>query len=198
MALRLGDPTAKAMGRITLNPFPHIDPIGSVVVPLICLLAPGGFFIAWAKPVPVNPLNFRNYRRDDLLVSVVGPLSNLVVAFLCVISSGLLLSLSDLLSPTLPVFVLDGYNFLVAMFYGGVQINIVLAIFNLLPIPPLDGSHVVASFLPDRLSQRYRQIGFFGIFLLILLMQTAGFRSFFGAIVSAVALPFEQLIHVFV
>ncbi len=198
MALRLGDPTAKAMGRITLNPIPHIDLIGSIVVPLVCLLTPGGFFIAWAKPVPVNPLNFRNYRRDDLLVSVVGPLSNLAVAFLCVICSVLLLSLSDLFSPTLPVFVLDAYNFLVAMFYGGIQINIVLAIFNLLPIPPLDGSHVLASFLPDRLSQQYRHIGFFGIFLLILLMQTAGFRSFFSAIVSAVALPFEQLIHAFI
>lgn len=198
MALRLGDPTAKEMGRITLNPIPHIDPIGSIVVPLICLLAPGGFFIAWAKPVPVNPLNFRNYRRDEILVSAVGPFSNLVLAFFCALCSVILLSGASLLPASLPPFAFDAYNFLVAMFYSGVAINIVLAVFNLLPIPPLDGSHVVASLLPDHISEQYRQIGFFGIFLLLLLMQTAAFRAFFGAIVSTIAIPFQYFIHTFV
>ena len=85
MALRCGDPTAKEMGRITLNPIPHIDLIGSIIVPLFSLFATGRIFIAWAKPVPVNPLNFRHYRRDDILVSVVGPFSNLFVALFCAI-----------------------------------------------------------------------------------------------------------------
>src|SRR5258706_8774930 len=83
MALRLGDTTARDLGRLTLNPIPHIDPVGSVLVPLLSLIAAGRVFIAWAKPVPVNPLNFSNYRRDDILVSVVGPFSNIVMALVC-------------------------------------------------------------------------------------------------------------------
>ena len=81
MALRLGDPTARDMGRLTLNPIPHIDPIGSIAIPLISILTAGSVFIAWAQPVPVNPMYFEDQRRGDMLVSVVGPLSNLVMAF---------------------------------------------------------------------------------------------------------------------
>ena len=95
MALRLGDSTAKEMGRLTLNPIPHIDPMGSVVVPLFSLLVAGQVFIAWAKPVPINPLNFPNYRRDDLLVAAVGPLSNIVLAFVCSLFVIVLLSASS-------------------------------------------------------------------------------------------------------
>src|SRR5512142_2105649 len=85
MALKLGDPTARDMGRLTLNPIPHIDPVGSMLVPLISFFAAGTVFIAWAKPVPVNPLYFRNLRRDGILVSVVGPASNLLLALFCAI-----------------------------------------------------------------------------------------------------------------
>src|SRR5260221_6425187 len=85
MALRLGDTTARDLGRLTLNPIPHIDPVGSVLVPLFSLVATGRVFIAWAKPVPVNPLNFSDMRRDDILVSVVGPVSNFILSFICTI-----------------------------------------------------------------------------------------------------------------
>lgn len=198
MALRCGDPTAKEMGRITLNPIPHIDLIGSIVVPLFSLFATGRIFIAWAKPVPVNPLNFRNYRRDDILVSVVGPFSNLVMALFCAMASIVLVHGTTLLAGVLPPAAVDGFNFLIKMFYGGVYLNVVLAVFNLIPIPPLDGSHVVASLLPDHISEQYRQIGFFGIFLIILLMRNAAFSSFFGSVVSAIAFPFESVIRAFI
>ena len=198
MALRCGDPTAKQMGRITLNPIPHIDLIGSIVVPLFSLFATGRIFIAWAKPVPVNPLNFRNYRRDDILVSVVGPFSNLVMALFCAIASIVLVHGTVLLSGVLPPMAVDGFNFLIRMFHGGVYLNVVLAVFNLIPIPPLDGSHVVASLLPDHISEQYRQIGFFGIFLIILLMRNAAFSNFFGSIVSTIAFPFLSIIDAFI
>ncbi len=195
MALRCGDPTAKEMGRITLNPIPHIDLIGSIIVPLFSLFATGRIFIAWAKPVPVNPLNFRHYRRDDILVSVVGPFSNLVVALFCAICAIVLVHASTLMGNLLPLVAADGFNFLVKMFYEGVYLNVILAVFNLIPIPPLDGSHVVASLLPERVGNQYRQIGFFGIFLVILLMRNAAFSNFFGSIVSTIAFPFESFIR---
>ncbi len=195
MAQRCGDPTAREMGRITLNPIPHIDPIGSILVPLFSLFATGRVFIAWAKPVPVNPLNFRNYRRDDLLVSVVGPISNLLVAFGCALGVILFANTSALISGSLPPVAIKGFNFLINMFNEGVYLNVWLAVFNLVPIPPLDGSHVVASFLPERASEQYRQIGFFGIFLLILIMQNAAFSSFLGTIVGTIAFPFEAIIR---
>jgi Zn-dependent protease len=198
MALRCGDATAKQMGRITLNPIPHIDLIGSIVVPLFSLLATGRIFIAWARPVPVNPLNFRHYRKDDILVSVVGPLSNLVVALFCTICAIVFVNGSASFSSHLSPTVMDGFNFFVRMFYGGVYLNIILAVFNLIPIPPLDGSHVVASLLPERVSAQYRQIGFFGIFLVILLMRNVAFSNFFGSIVSTIALPFEIMIRTFI
>jgi Zn-dependent protease len=186
------------MGRITLNPIPHIDLIGSIVVPLFSLLATGRIFIAWAKPVPVNPLNFRHFRRDDILVSVVGPLSNLVVALFCAICAVVVVNGSASLGNHLSPAVMDGLNFFVRMFYGGVYLNVILAVFNLIPIPPLDGSHVVASLLPERVGLQYRQIGFFGIFLVILLMRNASFSNFFGSIVSTIAVPFEIIIRAFI
>ena len=198
MALRCGDPTAKELGRITLNPIPHIDLVGSILVPLISLMATGRIFIAWAKPVPVNPMNFRNPRKDDILVSVVGPLSNLLVGLGCAIGVVAFAKVSELVSGSLPSVAMDGFNFFIRMFYGGMYLNVWLAVFNLVPIPPLDGSHVVASVLPDRMSQKYRQIGFFGIFLVILVMRNASFSNFLGSIVSAIAFPFESIVRAFI
>jgi Zn-dependent protease len=196
MALRLGDPTAKAMGRLTLNPIPHIDPVGSVLVPLFSLLAAGQVFIAWAKPVPVNPMNFRDYRRDDILVSIAGPVSNILMALVCSVVFIILTKLTPALPDGNPLFD-RGIYFLQNMFLGGLKLNIVLAVFNMLPVPPLDGSHVVASLLPEKIGENFRRIGFYGIFLVLILMRWQPFAVAFNHILSLFLYPFILLIHAF-
>ncbi len=194
MALRLGDPTARDMGRLTLNPIPHIDPIGSILVPLFSLFVAGQVFIAWAKPVPVNPMNFSNYRRDDTLVSVVGPLSNILIALVCTLCF-IAVSLLGFLVHEPSAIVIRGFDFFLRMFGGGITLNIILAVFNMIPIPPLDGSHVVASLLPDETADRFRSIGFYGVFIILLLMRWPPFYNLFGGIVGTLMVPFSMLIH---
>ena len=195
MALKLGDPTARDLGRLTLNPIPHIDPIGSILVPAISLLSAGTVFIAWAKPVPVNPAYFRNARQDDILVSIVGPISNLVLALACAL---LYVVVESSFGPvnTMP----DGSSretvlFFLKMFSFGISMNIFLAVFNLLPVPPLDGSHVVASLLPPEAGARYRQVGFAGIFIILILMNVPFFRNAVLGIVRAIESPYDLLIQ---
>ena len=161
MALRLGDSTARDSGRLTFNPIPHIDPIGSIAIPLLSYISVGSVFIAWAKPVPINPANFRNYRRDDILVSITGPFSNLLMAFCCAV---LYIFSERLFGPLKLIennFQREIAAFLIHMFAAGITLNIFLAVFNLIPVPPLDGSHVLSAMLPAEIGERYRQIGFF-------------------------------------
>jgi Zn-dependent protease len=197
MALRLGDSTAQDSGRLTLNPIPHIDPIGSIAIPLLSYIAAGSVFIAWAKPVPVNPANFRNFRRDDILVSIVGPFSNLLVAFCCAV----LYVLSDrLFGPLASIennFQREIATFFIHMFAAGITLNIFLAVFNLIPVPPLDGSHVLSALLPPELGERFRQIGFFGILLVIMLMRLEPVRNFILTVVMTVRIPYEIFLHHF-
>ena len=195
MALRLGDTTARDMGRLTLNPIPHIDLVGSIVVPLFSLLMSGRVLIAWAKPVPVNPYNFSNYRRDDILVSVVGPVSNFVLAFCCSIIVVVLIHLMPLTQAFNSSLLDEAIHFLLQMFYGGIFLNIVLAVFNMIPVPPLDGSHVAASLMPAEMSHQYRSIGFFGIFIILMLMRWPPFAMVFESILSALAYPFDVFIR---
>lgn len=197
MALRLGDPTAKRMGRLTLNPIPHIDLVGSILVPLFSLFVAGRIFIAWAKPVPINPLNFSNFKRDDILVSIVGPLSNIVMALVCAIFFIIVQHSLFLINSFNVAVLLEMWIFLAKMFLGGIYLNIILAVFNMIPLPPLDGSHVVASFLPDNISDQYRNIGFLGIFIVIFLMRVEGFRLIFFTIIETIAFPFLLLINIF-
>jgi Zn-dependent protease len=168
-----GDDTAYRLGRITLNPIPHLDPVGSVAVPLLMFfLLPGGFIFGWAKPVPVNPRNFRDYRGGDIRVSLAGVAANLGLALICALLLG-------------PVSVLErggaaGVGMVLnQILYFGVLINLILAVFNLIPIPPLDGSHVVAHLLPPRLAVKYREMGRYGIGILMLLLfiLPGGFRT---------------------
>lgn len=147
VAHRHGDPTARRAGRLTLNPLAHIDPFGTVIFPLLCILLPGGFILGWAKPVPVNPAQLRSPRRDMALVAVAGPGMNLLLA----IASGVLLSAVLFFDPNLKErqdvlgMVLQP---VAAMAFYSVLINVLLMVFNLIPIPPLDGGRVLMSLLP--------------------------------------------------
>ncbi len=156
VALLNGDPTAKMLGRITLNPVPHIDPVGTIILPLLLLITHAGILFGWAKPVPVNPLNYRNYRWGEFAVSAAGPISNLTLAalFSVVIRMGL------------------NNPGLMQMAYFGVSINIFLALFNLIPIPPLDGSHILALFLPRDLARLYAYLQPVGFILILILFYT--------------------------
>ncbi|RPI04998.1 MAG: site-2 protease family protein [Ignavibacteriae bacterium] len=197
MALLLGDPTARDSGRLTLNPIPHIDPIGSIAIPLLSYITAGSVFIAWAKPVPVNPANFRKFRRDDILVSLVGPFSNLLVAFCCAacyVISDRVFGPLELIESNLQREIAA---FFIHMFAAGITLNIFLAVFNLIPVPPLDGSHVLSSLLPAEIGERFRQIGFFGILLVIMLMRLDPFRNFILTVVMTVRIPYEIFIKQF-
>ena len=155
MASRCGDPTARMLGRITLNPLRHIDPIGTILLPAIALFT--GFpMIGWAKPTPVDPRNFKHPVRDDILTSMAGPASNFLVVFVTIFLLGLL----ALSSPSAHYVVytlarssggvaldMGWVTPLALMFYQLMFINILLGIFNLIPVPPLDGSHVLRHFL---------------------------------------------------
>jgi len=197
VALKLGDPTAKMMGRLTLNPVPHIDLVGSIIVPLFSLFAAGSVFIAWAKPVPVDPRNFAHYRRDDMLVSVAGPVSNLVLALVCSITVILLAIANRTVEGMNAPLADESMVFLLRMFYGGIYLNIMLAVFNLLPVPPLDGSHVLASLLPAKAAAVYARIGFAGIFLILFLMRVPVFSDAFQGIIRGLFIPFRALIDHF-
>ncbi len=160
-----GDETAYRLGRITLNPFPHLDLMGSVIVPLLLFFLPGDFLFGWAKPVPVNPTNFRDYKWGDIRVSLAGIAANLILAAVAVLLAGLIL----LAEPW--VGEMGGFRqiLLEALFFG-IFINLILAFFNLIPIPPLDGSHVLYHLLPSDLGRRYREMGRYGIGILMLVM----------------------------
>ena len=197
VALWCGDSTARDMGRLTLNPIPHLDLVGSIIVPLFSLMSAGHVFIAWAKPVPVNPANFHNIRRDNILVSAAGPLTNFVVAGMCTTAFIILKLIFSMIDGGMSETAVDFINFLATMFHAGILLNIVLAIFNLIPVPPLDGSHILAAFLPQWAADRYRAVGFFGIFIIIILMSVPLVNRIFFVIIYILETPFELLIRLF-
>ncbi len=157
VALKFGDKTALNAGRLTLNPIPHIDPIGTILLPGLLLITNAPILFGWAKPVPVNPLHFSDIRRGELLVSFAGIGANLSLAVVGTI-------LYHLLSPSL------GPSDLITMLLRfTVTINLLLGIFNLIPIPPLDGSKVLLSLLPLHLAKEYQKLESYGFLLLLLL-----------------------------
>lgn len=175
-ASRCGDPTARMLGRITLNPIKHIDPIGTVVLPLVAAIS-GVPVLGWAKPTPVDPRNFRNPVMDDILTSVAGPVSNFIVATgALLLLGGISLSSAsghDVVSALQGGFSGGGPNSaltpIAKLLYELMFINVVLAVFNLIPVPPLDGSHVLRHFLPDPVRMVYDRIGIFGLIALVYL-----------------------------
>src|SRR5258706_10399057 len=159
VADRLGDPTARLAGRLTLNPLKHIDPYFTILMPLLLYVLPPHIAIGGAKPVPIDPFNLKDGRKDIALVSLAGPLTNILLAVI----SALILKLFVFI-PFL------NNNILFAIFGEIVVINLYLAIFNLLTIPPLDGSKIFALLLPEKEAQAYLSIGQIGIFILLFLL----------------------------
>jgi Zn-dependent protease len=178
MADRLGDPTAKYAGRLTLNPIAHIDLFGSIILPLI-LIFTGGFFFGYAKPVPYNPYNLRDQKYGPAKVAAAGPMANLITA----IFFGILLRIS-IYSP--------GYFSNIPLFYELIStivyINLLLMIFNLLPIPPLDGSKVISPFLPYSVQAKLAALESYGIILVLLFVML-----FFPLLIPVVSFIFKLL-----
>ena len=168
VASRFGDSTAKMMGRLSINPIRHIDPIGTVVVPIATLLL-GGVIFGWAKPVPVNWNNLEHPRRDMAIVALAGPFANLLMALFWACIAFAFKSAVNL-QTTSAFSDIRVFMFLTASF--GIMINVVLMVLNLLPIPPLDGSRVIASLLTPRAAQNYERIGAYGIWILLALLVT--------------------------
>lgn len=187
VALMFGDRTAERAGRLTLNPIPHIDPLGTIILPGILLLLPlitgahPGFLIGWAKPVPVNPLNFNNLRKGEIFVSLAGVVSNfglaLIFAVLYHVASAVLL--------INPLFV-EAFKF-------GVQINLVLAVFNLLPVPPLDGSKVLIALLPYEAAKNFERVSFqYGFFIILMLL----YFNIIGVVFDLIIPPLMSLLGI--
>ena len=163
VASKLGDHTARMMGRLTLNPIKHIDPVGTILVPALLYLSSAGFLFGWAKPVPINFSALRSPKKDMLWVALAGPGVNLLMAI------GWLIIVAIANTLNIP--------FLEFMGGAGIFVNLLLAIFNLLPIPPLDGGRVISSLLPGRLAYQYDQLEPYGLFILVGLLFLGVFQN---------------------
>jgi len=200
VANRYGDATARLEGRLTMNPLAHIDPFGTVILPLLCLMLPGGFFLGWAKPVPVNPARLRNPRRDMALVAAAGPGMNLLLAIVSAIGLSVLLSIDPTLMASWPpqpgqaprgdflgMLLLP----LAAMALYSVFINVLLMAFNLIPIPPLDGGRILTSLLPAQPALALSRLEPYGMMIIVALImfdpQIHVIRTITGTLVNAMA-----------
>jgi Zn-dependent protease len=203
MANRCGDPTARMLGRISLNPIKHIDPIGTVVLPLFAMFT-GIPVLGWAKPTPVDPRNFRNQVRDDILTAVVGPISNFIVAsaaLIVLVMIALTSQVGSAIVNIIPYVYPSHLEVLAAqtnsllmptslLLYDLMVINIVLAVFNLIPVPPLDGSHVLRHFLPAPMLRAYDTVGWLGLIALVYLAP-----GLLWHLISPVRGVFDSLLH---
>jgi Zn-dependent protease len=172
---RLGDPTPRSQGRLTIEPWPHIDIIG-----FICLMV---FRFGWGKPVQIDPRNFKRPRRDEIIVSLAGPFINFIMAIIF----GLIVYILNLLKIE-NVLSRDAVGILYFILYLVIYYNVLLGIFNLLPIPPLDGSKVLANLLPFNLRQKYLELQIYSLFILLILIYTKAFSIILGVPIRAVYL----------
>lgn len=170
IAYKLGDPTAKMRGRLTFNPLAHIDPFGTIILPLSLLIFGSRVIFGWAKPVPINFLNLRNPKRDIALVGIAGPLANVSVAVI----------LSLILKVNLPSLLLE-------LLEIAILINLVLAVFNLIPVPPLDGSRILMGLLPNNLAYKFSLLEPFGVFIIFFLLMLGVFHRVILPIVFSLA-----------
>jgi len=194
MANRLGDPTAKMLGRVSLNPLVHIDLMGTIIMPLV-LIVLGFPPFGWAKPTPVDPRNFRNKVRDDILTAIAGPVSNFLTAFVAVVILALIWhGSSGKFGPNLGH--MDVASPLITLFYLAMWINVVLAVFNLIPLPPLDGSHVIRHFLSYNALQVDDRIGYGGLFEVLFILPMLGI-SIVGALITPFMAFFQGLLNLF-
>lgn len=197
-ALRLGDNTASLSGRLTLNPLNHLDPIGSVAVPLVLFLT-GGMMFGWAKPVPVRVGKLGDPRNDHPKVAAAGPVANLMLALISAIGLGLVAVLAEFLPPDSPLGVANRnspLSFLLQLFQTGILLNVMLAMFNLVPVPPLDGSWILSRFLPVNARIQYenlRRFGFLPVIGFIILMQVSPLGGFFSRIIHGTYMSFANV-----
>jgi len=174
VANQFGDPTAKQLGRLSLSPLPHIDPVGSVILPALLIFSGAGFIIGWAKPVPVNDRYFQNPLRDMMWVAIAGPLTNISIAIVCSFIYKLII-----------FFQVTELSWVLYFCYSSIVINIVLAIFNMVPIPPLDGSKVLTFLLPQDWRWSYAKLEPYGFVIIMILV----FMGVFGKLLSFVLPP---------
>jgi Zn-dependent protease len=192
IAYKCGDPTAKMMGRITLNPIPHIDLLGTIILPIVMAISTSGHaWLGWAKPVPVNYFNLRHPKRDMIWVSIGGVGVNIILAVVGII---VLFIVSHLSFPIerLPVLIVI-YKLLLNL----VLINVILATFNLIPIPPLDGSRIVLGLLPTPLAEKYAKIEPFGIIIMFGLLFLGVFNTIFEYVLLLLFIVFPFLLYIY-
>ena len=185
IAYKFGDPTPKLAGRLSLDPMVHLDPFYSIFLPIILIAMGSNIVFGMAKPVPINPNNFRDYKKGIRYVSLAGPVSNLLLAFIAGSLLGIFVGILKFLIPSL--LFIPFFNIIERIFLNTISINLFLAFFNLLPIPPLDGSKVLASFMSYQNMQKFLALEQYGIYIIFL------FIYFAGSLLWKIIDPFQQV-----